>query len=254
MLIVLSPAKTLNFEKQRITKRSSTPVLLDDSETLINCLRQFSPKHLSKLMKVSDELAKTTHQQYAEWRRPFTKSNAKQAILAFRGNAYVGLNADDYSPTDFANAQKSLRILSGLHGVLRPLDLIQPYRLEMATKLISSRGKNLYEFWGSRIADTLKKDLARQNDPVLMNLASNEYFKAVKPGELGVRIVTPAYKEARNGGYKSISAFAKKARGLMASFLIKNQLTKVEDAKSFNAEGYSYDTDLSSENEWVFTR
>ena len=254
MLIVLASAKTLDFEKQNLTKRSSTPALLEDSETLINCLRRLSPKQLSKLMKISDEMAQVTHQQYAAWSPPFTLSNAKQAVLAFRGNAYVGLNADVFSAADFRNAQQSLRIVSGLYGVLRPLDLIQPYRLEMATKLKSPRGNNLYEFWGTRIAEALKKDLMRQNEPVLMNLASNEYFKSVKPRQLDAHIVTSNFKEARHGTYKSIGTFAKKARGLMASYIIHNQLTDVEDVKSFDADGYRFDAGLSSDDDWVFTR
>ncbi len=254
MLIVLAPAKTLDFEKQQLTMRSSTPALLEDSETLIDCLRRFSPKQLLKLMAISAELAQVTHQQYAAWGPPFTPSNAKQAVLAFRGNAYVGLNVDAYSAADFGSAQRSLRIISGLYGVLRPLDLIQPYRLEMATKLKSPRGKNLYEFWGTRITEALKDDLMRQDDPVMMNLASNEYFKSVNPKQLDARIVTPSFKEARHGTHKSIGAFSKKARGLMASYIIRNQLTDVEDVKSFDAEGYRFDAGLSSCDDWVFTR
>ncbi len=254
MLIVLAPAKTLDFKKQQLTRRSSTPALLEDSETLINCLRRFSPKQLSKLMKISGELAQVTHQQYAAWSLPFTPSNAKQAVLAFRGNAYVGLNADTFSAADFGNAQQSLRIVSGLYGVLRPLDLIQPYRLEMATKLKTPRGNTLYQFWGSRIAEVLMKELKRQDDPVMMNLASNEYFKSVNPKQLDARIVTPSFKEARHGTHKSIGAFSKKARGLMASYIIRNQLTDVEDVKSFDAEAYRFDDKLSSADDWVFTR
>lgn len=254
MLIILAPAKTLDFEKQQVTRRSSTPAFVEDSETLVNCLRRFSPKQLSNLMKISGELAQVVHQQYAAWSPPFTPSNAKQAVLAFRGNAYVGLNADTFSAADFGNAQQSLRIVSGLYGVLRPLDLIQPYRLEMATKLKSPRGKNLYEFWGTRITEALKKDLMRQNEPVLMNLASNEYFKSVRPRRLDARIVTPNFKESRHGTYKSIGTFAKKARGLMASYIIHNRLTDVEDVKSFDADGYHFDAGLSSDDDWVFTR
>jgi hypothetical protein len=254
MLIVLAPAKTLDFEQQQLTRRRSTPALLEDSAILINCLRRLSPNQLSELMGISGELAQTTHQHFAVWNPPFTPSNAKQAVLAFRGNAYVGLNADAYSAADFDNAQQSLRILSGLYGVLRPLDLIQPYRLEMATKLKSPRGNNLYEFWGTRITEALMKDLKRQKDPVLMNLASNEYFKSVKPRQLDARIVTPNFKEARHGTHKSIGTFAKKARGLMASFIIRNRLTDIEDVKSFAAEDYRFDAGLSSDGDWVFTR
>jgi cytoplasmic iron level regulating protein YaaA (DUF328/UPF0246 family) len=254
MLIVVAPAKTLDLEKQQLTKRRSTPALLEDSEILIDCLRRLSPKQLSKLMKIGDELSQATHQQYAAWSPPFTPANAKPAILTFRGNAYVGLNADAFSAADFDNAQQSLRILSGLYGVLRPLDLIQPYRLEMATRLTTPRGKNLYEFWGTRIAKILMKELKRQQHPVLMNLASNEYFKSVKPRKFNARIVTPNFKETRNGTHKSISAFAKKARGLMASYIIRNCLTNVEDARSFDAEGYRFNVKLSTADDWVFTR
>ena len=254
MLIVLAPAKTLNFEKQQLTRRRSTPAFLEDSKILIDCLRRLSPNQLSKLMGIGGELAEATHQQYAAWSPPFTPSNAKQAILAFRGNAYVGLNADAFTAADFDFAQQSLRILSGLYGVLRPLDLIQPYRLEMATKLKSPRGKNLYEFWGTRIAEALMKELKRQKDPVLMNLASNEYFKSVKPKQFDARIVTPNFQESHHGTHKSISAFAKKARGLMASYIIRNRLTDIEDVKSFDTEGYRFDAKLSSDGDWVFTR
>ncbi|MBT6153739.1 MAG: peroxide stress protein YaaA [Planctomycetaceae bacterium] len=254
MLIVLAPAKTLDFQKQRLTKRRSTPALLKDSEILIGGLRRFSPIQLSELMGIGHELADATHRQFAAWTPPFTPANAKQAILTFRGNAYVGLNADAFSADDFDNAQQSLRILSGLYGVLRPLDLIQPYRLEMATKLKTPRGKNLYEFWGTTITEALMKELKRQKTPVLMNLSSNEYFKSIKANQLDARIVTPDFKEARGGTHKSISAFSKKARGLMASHIIRNRLTDVEDAKSFDAEGYRFNAKLSSGNDWIFTR
>lgn len=255
MLIVLSPSKTLDFEKQSLTRKSTTPALLEDSQVLVDCIRKLSQKQLAKLMSIGDELAQATHQQFSEWSPPFTRSNAKQAVLAFRGNAYVGLDASSFSAADFKEAQQSLRILSGLHGVLRPLDLIQPYRLEMATRLKTPRGRNLYEFWGTQITEILNQDLSRQKkNPVLMNLASNEYFKSIKPKLLDARIVTPNFKEAKNGSYKPISAFAKKARGLMASYIIRNRLIDVEDAKSFDSEGYVFNAGFSSEDDWVFTR
>jgi hypothetical protein len=254
MLIVLSSAKTLDFKRQQLTRRRSTPTLLKDSEILIDCLRRLNPKQLSNLMGISGELAQLTHQQYASWSLQITATNSKQAVLAFRGNAYVGLNADTFSAADFGNAQQSLRIVSGLYGVLRPLDLIQSHRLEMATNLKSPRGKNLYEFWGNRITESLKKDLMRQEDSILINLASNEYFKSVKPRQLDARIVKPHFREARHGIYKSIGTLAKKARGLMASYIIRNQLTDVEDIKSFDADGYRFNAGLSSEDDWVFTR
>lgn len=254
MLIVLSPAKTLDFEKQTLTKRKSIPALLDDSEMLIDVLRRFSAPQLAKLMKVSDELAKSTHQQFADWSLPFKTSNAKQAVLAFKGNAYVGLNADAWTAADFDSAQKTLRILSGLHGLLKPLDLIQPYRLEMGTKLKTQRGKNVYEFWGDRIHNMLAKELKRQRNPTLMNLASNEYFKAVKPKQLDVRIITPDFKELRGGTCKTIGTFAKKARGMMASHIIRHQLTDADEARSFDEEGYRFDPQRSTDDKWAFTR
>lgn len=254
MLIILSPAKTLDFQKQQLTKRTSTPLFQDEATTLIDVLRQQSPKQLAKLMNVSNELAETTHQQFAAWSTSPKPANAKQAILAYRGNAYVGLNADAYKAADFTFAQKSLRILSGLYGVLRPLDLIQPYRLEMQTKLRTPGGKNLYEFWGTQITDALKKDLAKQKKPTLMNLASGEYFKSIQKKELEADIITANFKEDRNGTYKSISAFAKKARGLLASYIIHNKLTDANDVRSFNEEGYRYNSKLSSDNDWIFTR
>lgn len=254
MLIILSPAKTLDFQKQKLTKRTSMPLFQDEAATLIDALGKQSPKQLAKLMKLSSELAETTHQQFVDWRPAPKPAHAKQAILAYRGNAYVGLNAEAYKAADFTFAQKSLRILSGLYGVLRPLDLIQPYRLEMQTKLGTSRGKNLYEFWGSQITDALNKDLAKQKKPTLMNLASNEYFKSIKKKELVADIITANFKEEKNGTYKAISAFAKKARGLLASYIIHNKLTNAEDVKSFNEEGYSYNSKLSSDNEYIFTR
>ncbi|MDP7205406.1 MAG: peroxide stress protein YaaA, partial [Pirellulaceae bacterium] len=178
MLITLSPAKTLDFDKQTLTRKHTTPIFLDDSSELVESLRGYSPKRLATLMGMSDKLAALNHERFSSWSLPFTTANAKQAVLTFNGLAYEGLDADSYSAADFTTAQKSLRILSGLYGILRPLDLIQPYRLEMGTKLKNSRGKNLYEFWGTSITEALNKDLARSKNPVLVNLASVEYFKS----------------------------------------------------------------------------
>ena len=254
MLITLSPAKRLDFEKQNLIKRRSTPRFLKDSEQLVQRLREYSPAKLSKLMGVSDAIAELNHERFVQWRTPFTTNNAKQAILAFRGQAYVGLNADDYSDEDFQFAQECLRIPSGLYGLLRPLDLIQPYRLEMGCKLPTPGCKNLYEFWGNRITDQLSADLKKTKSKVLVNLASNEYFKSIKPKLLNARVVTPTFKEQKNGSYKMIAVYAKHARGLMASFIIRNRLVDIEGIKSFNIEGYCYNDGLSSEDDWVFTR
>ena len=254
MLIILSPAKTFDFDPQKLTTKHSMPVYLDDSGELIECLRKYSAKRLATLMGMSEKLADLNHQRFADWNPPFTPSNAKQAVLAFRGLAYEGLDADSYSARDFSTAQGSLRILSGLYGILRPLDLIQPYRLEMGTKLKSARGKDLYQFWGTRINEVINKDLGQGDDRVLVNLASNEYFKSVKSTLVEGRIVTPSFKEEKNGDFKQVTFFAKKARGLMTSYIIQNQLENVEEIKTFNLEGYRFNMALSEDDDWVFTR
>jgi len=254
MLITLSPAKTLDFDKQTLTRKHTTPIFLDDSSELVESLRSYSPKRLATLMGMSDKLAALNHERFSSWSTPFTTTNAKQAVLTFHGLAYEGLDANSYSAADFTTAQKSLRILSGLYGILRPLDLIQPYRLEMGTKLKNTRGKDLYEFWGTRITEVMNRDLAKSKDPVLVNLASVEYFKSIQPGMLQGRIVTPTFKEQKNGTFKQVTFFAKKARGLMTSFIIQNQLEDVEEIKTFNLEGYRFNMALSGEDDWVFTR
>ena len=254
MLITLSPAKTLDFDKQTLTRKHTTPIFLDDSSELVESLRSYSPKRLATLMGMSDKLAALNHERFSSWSTPFTTTNAKQAVLTFHGLAYEGLDANSYSAADFTTAQKSLRILSGLYGILRPLDLIQPYRLEMGTKLKNTRGKDLYEFWGTRITEMMNRDLAKSKDPVLVNLASVEYFKSIQPGMLQGRIVTPTFKEQKNGDFKQVTFFAKKARGLMTSYIIQNQLEDVEEIKTFNLEGYRFNMALSGEDDWVFTR
>jgi len=254
MLITLSPAKTLDLEKQHLTRRRSTPRFLKESEQLVKCLREYSPKRLAKLMGISGELAELNHERFANWQPPFTPNNAKQAILAFRGQAYIGLNAAAYCEEDFQFAQRCLRIPSGLYGLLRPLDLIQPYRLEMGSKLATPGCKNLYEFWGNKITERLNADFGKAKSKVLVNLASNEYFKSIRPKLLGARVVTPTFKDRKNGVYKQIAVFAKHARGLMTSYIIRNRLSDVEEIKSFDVEGYCYNDALSSEDGWVFTR
>ncbi len=254
MLITLSPAKTLDFSPQKLTKTHTTPRFLDDSQKLVDRLCKYSPIRLAKLMGISPKLAEENVERYAAWQTPFSPANAKQALLAFQGDVYIGLNAQEFSATDFRFAQDHVRILSGLYGVLRPLDLMQAYRLEMGTKLSNRRGKNLYEFWGTRITDALNDDLQAQGDDVLINLASNEYFKSVKPKLLEATVITPSFKEAKNGEFKLISFFAKKARGLMASYIVRNRLADPEDIKSFDCDGYRFNPKLSSESGWVFTR
>lgn len=254
MLVVISPAKTLDFETPARTSLASMPGLLDDSAELIKALRQYSPAQLSELMGLSDKLATLNSTRYEAWQLPFTPDNAKQALLAFRGDVYQGLDADNLSEEDDRFAQEHLRILSGLYGLLKPLDLIQPYRLEMGTSLNNDRGKDLYQFWGSRITDLLNEELDTGRYDTLINLASNEYFKVLQPKQLNAQIITPVFKDRKNDKYKVISFFAKKARGMMTRFIIQNRIEQAEGIKEFDTGGYRFNPDFSSENEWVFTR
>lgn len=254
MLMVISPAKTLDFETPPGSKRATTPDFLDQSQQLIDQLRELSPSDISALMSVSDKLGELNFERFLNWHTPFDKDNAKQAVLAFRGDVYTGLDADSFSAEDFQFAQKHLRILSGLYGLLRPMDLIQPYRLEMGTRFANARGDNLYQFWGGEITDAVNRQLKSLKSQVLLNLASNEYFKAVQPKSLNAEVITPVFKDLKNGKYKIVSFYAKKARGLMAAYIIKNKITDVKDIKRFREEGYRYNASMSSAREWVFTR
>ena len=254
MLIVVSPAKTLDYETPPKTKINTLPDYLDDSQELINRLRRLSSLDIAELMKVSKKIADLNFDRYEAWNKKFTEKNAKQAALAFKGDVYTGLDAESFSAADFKFAQKHFRILSGLYGLLRPLDLMQPYRLEMGTKLETDRGKNLYEFWGSKITEGLNKQLKKTKSNYLVNLASNEYFKSVKPKELDAEIITPEFREYKNGDYKMIGVYAKKARGMLSRYIIQNQLTDPEDIKSFNEDGYKFNKKLSTKDKWVFTR
>ena len=254
MLIVISPAKTLDFETQPKLPTFTIPEFLDDSAELIDTLRELEPYKLSELMGISPKLADLNANRYHAWSLPFSSGNAKQSVLAFKGDVYSGLDADSLDQDELLYAQEHLRILSGLYGVLKPLDLMPPYRLEMGTKLKTRRGKDLYGFWNDRINTALNAELGRQDDPVLVNLASNEYFKSVKAEKLAARIITPAFKEERGGQYKMISFFAKKARGLMSRYIIRNRLTDPDDLKGFDLEGYRYNSGLSGADSPVFTR
>jgi len=254
MLMVISPAKTLDFETLPTTSEHTTPDFLDDSAELIEQLRELSPHDVSALMKISDKLGNLNFDRFLSWDRKFTPDNAKQALLAFKGDVYTGLNAESMSGDDLLWAQDHLRILSGLYGLLRPLDLIQAYRLEMGTKLANGRGKDLYQFWGSKITEALNQQQADESLPVLVNLASNEYFKSVQSKQLNAEIITPVFKDWKGDKYKIISFYAKKARGLMVAYIIRNRLSDVEQIKSFDSEGYVYNPAMSSAREWVFTR
>lgn len=255
MLALISPAKTLDFDTRVETSNYSQPAFLEDSQQLIEELRGLSPADISDLMKISDKLGTLNFCRFQDWQLPFTEDNAKAALLAFKGDVYTGLQAETFDADDLEFAQSHLRILSGLYGLLRPLDLMQAYRLEMGTGFANQRGKNLYEFWGDKITQALNALLAQQaNSPVLVNLASNEYFKAVKERQVEARVVTPVFKDYKGDKYKIISFYAKKARGLMVNYMIKNRLTDVEQLKNFDVEGYAYSESMSSANEWVFIR
>jgi len=254
MLMVISPAKTLDYDTPPATQRYTQPQHLDHAEQLIEQLRELSPLQIGELMQLSDKLSALNAARYGSWTPDFTPDNAKQALLAFKGDVYTGLAAEDFSEQDFDFAQRHLRMLSGLYGVLRPLDLMQPYRLEMGTKLANPRGKDLYAFWGERISGWLNEALEAQGDEVLLNLASNEYFGAVKRKALNARVIDVDFKDWKNGQYKIISFYAKKARGLMARYVIKERIQNPEQLKAFNYDGYRYSPDDSSPDRLVFLR
>lgn len=254
MLIVISPAKTLDFESPCRTDLGTMPDFLDDSRQLIMRLREFDPPELARLMDLSDALASLNVARYASWSLPFTSDNARPAVLAFNGDVYEGLDARSLDERQLHWAQGRLRILSGLHGLLRPLDLMQPYRLEMGTRLQNARGKDLYAFWGTRLAQALAEELVSHAHPVLVNLASEEYFKAVAPKALGCAVVQPVFQERKGNQWKVVSFHAKRARGLMTRHAIVNAIEDPELLKDFDDEGYAFSPEASSENVWVFRR
>jgi cytoplasmic iron level regulating protein YaaA (DUF328/UPF0246 family) len=254
MLVVISPAKNLDYDTPAATDTFTQPEMLDDSQTLITHCQTLSPAKIGSLMKISDKLAGLNADRYASWHTPFDTENAKQALLAFNGDVYTGLDASSFRQKDFDYAQQHLRILSGLYGVLRPLDLMQPYRLEMGIKLKTEQGKSLYDYWDKQITELLNEDIAAQGDNVLVNLASNEYFSAVKKKSLDAMVITPQFKDEKNGQYKIISFYAKKARGMMARYVIENKLRNVTDLKDFDYGGYAFDEASSTESEYVFKR
>lgn len=254
MLIVVSPAKNLDYDSPVPCAKHTKASLLNDAETLIADLKKLAPQDVSSLMSISDTLGTLNYDRFQAWQQPFNKSNARQAIFAFKGDVYVGLDAYNFSKEDIDFAQDHLRILSGLYGLLKPLDLMQAYRLEMGTKFSNERGENLYEFWGDKITDQINKQLKKLDGQALINLASNEYFKSVKPKKLVANIITPVFKDEKNGTYKIISFFAKKARGRMSAYIIQNKITDPQHIKKFNWDGYGYNKGMSSDFEWVFTR
>lgn len=254
MLILISPAKTLDYQSELATTRYTQPELLDYSQQLITEARKLSAPQIASLMGISDKLADLNVTRFHDWQPDFTPDNARQAILAFKGDVYTGLQAETFSDADFDFAQQHLRMLSGLYGVLRPLDLMQPYRLEMGIRFANAKGKDLYSFWGDIITRKLNEALAAQGDKLVVNLASDEYFKAVKPKSLEGEIVKPVFLDEKNGKFKVISFYAKKARGLMSRYIIQNRLTTAEQLTGFDLDGYQFDEAASKGAELVFTR
>jgi len=254
MILVLSPAKRLDYETPMPKVKPTQPRLLDEAAVLIECLRELSPAEIASLMSLSDPLAALNHARYADWSRPFTVENSRPAALAFAGDVYEGLDAPSLGGPALQWLQTHVRILSGLYGVLRPLDLMQAYRLEMGTKLANARGKDLYAFWGGRITEQLNADLAAAKAPVLVNLASAEYFRSVRPKELEVPVVEPVFEDWKGGRYKIVSFYAKRARGLMARYAAERQLKDVEALKQFDSEDYAFAPEASDDTTWVFRR
>ena len=254
MIITLSPSKGQDFESPVPDVAATVPAMLDDSLLLIAELRRYTPDQIRSLMAVSDNIARLNVERYRNFRTPFTQENARPALYAFKGDVYRGIDVEAYGEEELAFAQQHLRILSGLYGCLRPLDLIQPYRLEMKTRLKNPRGDNLYQFWGERITRCLNDELKQQREPTLVNLASNEYFKAVKPKLLEGRLLQINFKEVKNGKARVIAVFAKRARGMMADYIIRNRLEDSEALKAFDREGYRYSDGDSDDGQWTFVR
>lgn len=254
MILLLSPAKRLDYESPLPKVSVTQPRLLDESERLIRRLRELSPAEIASLMSLSDPLAALNHARYAEWHRPFDTTNARPAVLAFAGDVYEGLDAAHLPPAALKWLQSHVRILSGLYGLLRPLDLMQAYRLEMGTKLANEQGRDLYAFWDDRITALLNEDLRAGKASVVVNLASEEYFKSVRPAQLDRQVIQPVFEEWKGGRYKIVSFFAKRARGLMARYAAENRLSSVDKLKAFDLEGYCFAAEASDESTWVFRR
>jgi len=253
MIFLISPAKTLDFDSASLSDKCSQPAFLSEAEELIAVMRRFSWPEIAKMMKVSEKIAQLNVARFKDWVLPFNRQNAKQTVFAFKGDVYTGLAVESMTAAEFDYIDSHLRILSGLYGLLKPLDLMQAYRLEMGTKVDNPKGRNLYEFWGEKITVLLNEFLAK-DDSILVNLASNEYYKSVKIKQVKGRIITPVFKDEKNGQYKIISFYAKKARGLMVRYAADKQLEEVEGLKGFNYEGYRYCETSSSADEWVYLR
>lgn len=255
MLTVISPAKKLDCELPLVTKEFTNHEFKTETDYLIKKLQKKKGKDFEKMMHISPALGEVNYVRYQNWSETFSFDNSRQAAVAFQGDVYKGMNAEEFTKKEFDFAQNHLRILSGLYGLLRPLDLMMPYRLEMGTRWeVTPKQKNLYNFWGNKLTDKVNEIIASNGTNVLLNLASNEYFKALNKKEVKARIVTPVFKEYKNGDYKIIMTYAKQARGLMSAYVVKNKIEEVELIKGFDLDGYMYSEPLSSEDEWVFVR
>lgn len=254
MLAVISPAKTLDLSPPDSAIEYTQPELLEHAQQLVEVMKKKSKADIGKLMSISDKLAELNRDRYQEFSTPFTSENAKQAMLAFKGDVYQPLEIGSYKKADFNYAQKHVRMLSGLYGVLRPLDLMQAYRLEMGTKLKTDRGKSLYDFWGSLITDNLNEAIGQQRGRHLINLASNEYFDSVRTSDIDADIITPMFKDLKKGKYVIVSFYAKKARGMMINYMIRNRAKKPADLKDFQVAGYAFNAELSDDKTYTFTR
>ncbi len=252
MKILISPAKSINFDADITYDEHSTPAFLEQSKKLVKQLKKLSADDLGNLMSISENLSNLNHQRYQEFSTPFTTKNSRPAIFIFNGDVYDPINVQSYSKKEFEFMQDSLRILSGLYGLLKPLDLIQPYRLEMSTKFKNDAGKDLYEFWGDSITDELNNQ--SKKDEVIINLASNEYFKAIKPKNLNNKIIKVDFKEIKDGKPKVIGLMAKKARGEMVNYIIKNQIKDYKDIKKFKVNNYKFSPELSNDDLYIFVR
>ena len=254
MLLVISSSKILDLKPQKLVDDYTLPYFIDRSAILIEALRQLSPKAIAELLSVNSSIAELNYMRYANWHQPFTRENAKQAVLAFKGEVYNGLKAWTFNSDDFAFAQDHLRMLSGLYGLLRPLDLFQPYRLEMGIKLKTPEAGNIYKFWGNSVTEKINEALKPMKTPLLVNLASAEYFKVINTKILHAPILQIEFLDNKNEHYQPIVVYVKKARGMMSRFVIKNKLTKPDDLKAFDEDGYNFNSRLSKADKWVFTR
>ena len=254
MITVISPAKRMNFSDSEDTEKYTQPEFVSQSTLIMERLKRLSARQIKNLMSINDNLAETNYDRFQNWQPDFREEVAKQAILAFKGDVFLGIDAGSFEEEDFDFAQNYLRILSGLHGILRPLDLIRPYRLEMGTSMKIGRPNNLQEFWKPVITPILEQTEGYQKDNTIINLASIEYFSALNLQNINARVIVPTFKEFRNGTYKPIHIFLKKARGYMVRYIIKNKIIDPEDLKLFDIEGYSYNDQLSNTNQWTFTR